>query len=104
MHGTNRQNAAAESYAPNSPSPHPENHANLTSEVSLLQSYLPSTPSAESIGSSISEIIASLEESVKSSKGVQGVVMKTLWEKLGDAAGAVDRKEIGKMVAEALKK
>jgi len=41
---------------------------------------------------------------VKNSKGVQGVVMKTLWEKLGDAAGAVDRKEIGKMVAEALKK
>lgn len=30
--------------------------------------------------------------------------MKTLWEKLGKAADVVDRKEIGKLVSEALKK
>ena len=30
--------------------------------------------------------------------------MKSLMEKLGEAAGGVDRKEVGKMVAEALKK
>ena len=52
----------------------------------------------------INDIIGSLEESVKAGKGVQGVVMKSLWEKLGEAAGAVDRKEIGRIVAEALKK
>ncbi len=41
---------------------------------------------------------------MKSSKGVQGVVMKSLWEKLGESAGGVDRKEVGKLVADALKK
>ena len=76
----------------------------MSSEVSLLQSYLPATPSIESITGYITEIIGSLEESVKAGKGVQGVVMKSLWEKLGEAAGAVDRKEIGRIVAEALKK
>jgi len=69
-----------------------------------LQSYLPTAPSLESVKASIDEIIAGLEESVRSSKGVQGVVMKTLWDKLGEAAGGLDRKEIGKSVAEALKK
>lgn len=39
---------------------------------------------------------------MKSSKGVNGVVMKSLWEKLGDAATYVDRKEIGKLVADTL--
>ncbi|KAK1920904.1 Yqey-like protein-domain-containing protein [Papiliotrema laurentii] len=102
--GIKDRNTAAESYAPGSPSAHEDNYTNLTNEIKLLQSYLPSAPSAESIGNSISEIIASLDESVKQSKGVQGVVMKALWEKLGESAGGVDRKEIGKLVADALKK
>ena len=70
----------------------------------MLQSYLPTAPSLDSVKASIDEIIAGLEESVRNSKGVQGAVMKTLWEKLGEAAGGLDRKEIGKSVAEALKK
>ena len=44
-----------------------------------------------------------LSDEVRSSKGAMGSVMKGLWEKLGDSAQAVDRKEIGKMVGEMLK-
>jgi uncharacterized protein YqeY len=73
-------------------------------EISLLQSYLPTAPSQESITSSIQEIIGSLEESARSQTGVQGTVMKSLWEKLGAGAEVVNRKEIGKLVAEKLKK
>lgn len=72
--------------------------------MDLLKSYLPTSPSVESMTKTVEEIIGSLEESVRSSKGVQGVVMKTLWEKLGSAAGTVDKKEIGKVVADLLKK
>ena len=78
-------------------------HQNLQSEITLLQSFLPQSPSLESISGSINEVIANLSDEVRNSKGAVGVVMKNLWQKLGDSAMAVDRKEIGKMVGEMLK-
>lgn len=93
---------AAESYSPSSSSPHPEMYRNLQSEISLLQSYLPQSPSPEALTQSIQEVITDLSE-VRDSRGAAGAVMKGLWEKLGDAGQAVDRKEIGKMVGEMLK-
>ncbi|CAD6576830.1 MAG: hypothetical protein TREMPRED_001779 [Tremellales sp. Tagirdzhanova-0007] len=94
---------AAESYSPSSSSPHPKMHQNLQSEITLLQSFLPPSPSSESLSGLINEVIVGLSDEVRSSKGAMGSVMKGLWEKLGDSAQAVDRKEIGKMVGEMLK-
>lgn len=98
------QSQAAESYAPSSPSAHPENHEALMSEISLLKSYLPASPSSESIQGTIRETIESLEQSVRDGKGVTGAVMKELQKKMGDAWNVIDRKEVGKWVAEALKR
>jgi hypothetical protein len=45
-----------------------------------------------------------LEQSVRDGKGVTGAVMKELQKRMGDAWNVVDRKEVGKWVAEALKR
>lgn len=78
-------------------------HQNLQSEISLLQSFLPQSPTAESLSQIIQETIDSLDEEVRRSKGAVGAVMKGLFGKLGDAGLAVDRKEVGKMVGDMLK-
>ena len=78
-------------------------YANLLSEIDLLKSFLPHSPSAESLSQSISEVISSLSEEVRHSKGAVGAVMKSLWEKLGKEGTAVDRKEVGRLVGEMLK-
>ena len=49
-------------------------------------------------------IIDSLSEEMRASKKVQGTVMQSLWDGLGDEGKAVDRKEVGRMVADMLKK
>jgi len=98
------QTQAAESYAPSSPSAHSENHSALMSEISLLKSYLPASPSPESIQGTIKETIESLEQSVREGRGVTGAVMKELQKTMGDTWNVVDRKEVGKWVAEALKR
>ena len=95
---------AAESYAPGTASAHEENFANLQQEVELLQSYLPLSPTAETVKGYIDEIIADLSEDVRARKGVTGSVMKALWDKLGEAKSLVDKKEVGKWVNEALKR
>jgi hypothetical protein len=41
---------------------------------------------------------------VREGKGVTGAVMKELQKTMGDAWNVVDRKEVGKWVAEALKR
>ncbi|KAK8861346.1 hypothetical protein IAR55_002165 [Kwoniella newhampshirensis] len=95
---------AAESYAPSSPSPHPENHASLLTEIDLLRSFLPPIPSATSLQQSISKIIASLPDDVRGSKGAAGKVLGVLWEQLGESKAGVDKKEIGKWVQDALRR
>lgn len=103
------QNQAAESYAPNSPSPHPENHSSLLNEINLLRTYLPTAPSSDQLRTIITEIISGLTNDSKGAKGNSnanaaiGEVMKSLWEKLGDQKAGVDKKEVGKLVSELLK-
>jgi uncharacterized protein YqeY len=97
------QTQAAESYSPSSPSPHPEMHQNLQSEIALLQSFLPQSPSTEIMTRTIQEAIDILSDETRGSKDAIGAVMKAVLEKVGDAGQAVDRKEIGKLVGEMLK-
>lgn len=52
----------------------------------------------------IDETLASLSDEVRSGKGAMGAAMKAVLERLGAAAGAVDRKEVGRLVGEGLKK
>jgi len=73
-------------------------------EIQLLKSYLPESPSPESIQGTIRETIDALEQSVREGKGVTGAVMKELQKKMGDTWNVIDRKEVGKWVAEALKR
>lgn len=98
------QREAALAYAPTSPSPHPENHSALTNEITLLQSFLPSAPPPEALKELIQSVVDSLEEGVRGSKGAVGVVMKGVMEKLGESAAGADRKEVGRIVGELLKK
>jgi uncharacterized protein YqeY len=97
------QREAAMSYAPSAPSSHPEHHAALISEIDLLQSYLPAAPTGEAITRLVSQVIDALSDEARMNKGAVGMVMKGVMEKLGEAAAAVDRKELGKMVGELLK-
>lgn len=73
-------------------------------EIDLLKRYLPPTPSPDSLQGTIREVIEGLEEEVKAGRGVTGAVMKELQKKLGDSWSVIDRKEVGKWVAEALKR
>lgn len=73
-------------------------------EINLLKSYLPATPSPDSIQATIRETINSLEQDVRAGKGVTGAVMKELQKRLGDSWNIIDRKEVGKWVADALKR
>lgn len=73
-------------------------------EINLLKSYLPATPSPENIQAMIKETIDGLEPDVRAGKGVTGAVMKELPKRLGESWNVVDRKEVGKWVAEALKR
>ena len=98
------QREAANLYAPSGPSPHAEQHSSLTSEVDLLSSFLPAAPSAAEVQKMIDEALGSLTAEVRSGKGAMGAAMKAVLERLGVAAGAVDRKEVGRLVGEGLKK
>ncbi|GFZ42833.1 hypothetical protein JCM24511_00551 [Saitozyma sp. JCM 24511] len=102
--GVEKRREAALAYAPTSPSPHPENHSALTNEITLLQSFLPSAPPPEALKELIQSVVDSLEEGVRGSKGAVGVVMKGVMEKLGESAAGADRKEVGRIVGELLKK
>ncbi|ORX36370.1 hypothetical protein BD324DRAFT_651609 [Kockovaella imperatae] len=94
---------AAEQYAPSAPGAHEENHANLLAEIDVLQSYLPQGPSDEQLKLEVETIIKGLPEDVRSSKSVQGAVMKSLWENLGESSKYADKKQVGKMVSDMLK-
>ncbi|WVR04064.1 hypothetical protein IAU60_001063 [Kwoniella sp. DSM 27419] len=102
--GISQRTQAAESYAPTSASPHPDNHSSLLNEINLLKSFLPTGPTAEVIQAGINKIIAALPGDVRGSKSAAGKVMSLLWEELGEGKAAVDKKEVGKWVQEALKK
>lgn len=73
-------------------------------EIDLLKRYLPASPSSDSIQGTIREAIESLDAEVRAGRGVTGAVMKELQSRLGDSWGVVDRKQVGKWVAEALKR
>lgn len=73
-------------------------------EINLLKGYLPASPSPDSIQAIIKEVIDGLEPDVRAGKGVTGAVMKELPKKMGNSWTVVDRKEVGKWVAEALKR
>ncbi|ODN80777.1 hypothetical protein L202_02928 [Cryptococcus amylolentus CBS 6039] len=102
--GLTQRTQAAESYAPSSPSAHPENYASLTKEIALIRSFLPAAPSEEAVQAAVTKIIQALPEDVRSSKGAAGKVLQTLWEELGDGKAAVDKKAVGKWVQDSLKK
>lgn len=97
------QKAAAESYAPGSPSAHEGNYSELMNEISLLSGYMPTAPTPEAVQAAIDEIVAGLDAEVRASKGATGAVMRALWEKLGDARAAVDKKDVAARVGKALK-
>lgn len=98
------QREAANLYAPSGPSPHAEQHSALSSEVSLLSSFLPAAPSASDVQALIDETLGSLSAEVRNGKCAMGAAMKAVLERLGESAGAVDRKEVGRLVGEGLKK
>ncbi|WWC59969.1 uncharacterized protein I303_102532 [Kwoniella dejecticola CBS 10117] len=102
--GISQRTQASEAYAPSSSSPHPENHSSLQNEIKLLQSFLPESPSTEILQQLIDKILANLSDEVRASKGVAGQVINGLWEQLGDQKGGVDKKLVGKLVQDALKK
>ncbi|WRT65455.1 uncharacterized protein IL334_002398 [Kwoniella shivajii] len=102
--GISQRTQASESYSPSSPSPHPENYSSLQKEIDLLRSFLPKSPSNEIIQTLVDKVIGALPDDIRSSKGAAGKVIAGLWEELGDKKGGVDRKVVGKMVQEALKK
>lgn len=50
------------------------------------------------------QVLRGLSEAERGEKGVQGTVMRRVGEVLGEGAGAVDRKELGRVVGEAVKR
>ena len=99
---TDAQTVAAESYAPDTPGAHPEMHAQLAAEIALLQAYMPTAPTGEAVQALVDEIVGGLPAD-KRGKSATGTVMKALWERLGDARAAVDKKDVARRVGEALK-
>jgi uncharacterized protein YqeY len=74
--------------------------ASFQNEIVLLRSYLPDAPSSEAVQAIIDEIVGSLE-----TRGTKqtGPVMKALWERLGESRASVDKKDVAKRVADALR-
>ncbi|KAL1410201.1 hypothetical protein Q8F55_004206 [Vanrija albida] len=101
--GIDKRRQAAEAYAPGTPGDHAENFATLNAEIKLLGSFLPVAPTPEAVQAIIDEIVAGLPEDQRKSKSVTGVVIKGLWERLGDARALVDKKDAAKRVSDALK-
>lgn len=71
--------------------------------MSLLQNYLPQAPEGDVLNGLIHGVVDALPQDVKQSRGAMGAAMKAVIDALGDAAAAVDRKEVSKVVADALK-
>ncbi|KLT41056.1 GatB/YqeY domain-containing protein [Cutaneotrichosporon oleaginosum] len=97
--GIAKRREAAESYAPGAPGASEEHYANFNNEIALLEKYMPEAPTPEAVQKIIDEIVASLETR---NKGQTGSVMKALWERLGEARAAVDKKDVAARVAKAL--
>ncbi|GMK54533.1 hypothetical protein CspeluHIS016_0111190 [Cutaneotrichosporon spelunceum] len=94
-----KRREAAESYAPGAPGASEEHYGNFMSEIALLEKYMPVAPTGEAVQKIIDEIVAGLETR---NKGQTGTVMKALWERLGEARAAVDKKDVATRVAKAL--
>lgn len=65
---------------------------------------MPEGPSVEAVQALIDEIVAALPEDVRNGRSATGQIMKALWEKLGDARAAVDKKDVAARVQAALRK
>lgn len=65
---------------------------------------MPAAPTAEAVQALIDEIVGALPGDVRAGRGATGQIMKALWERLGDARAAVDKKDVAARVAAALKK
>lgn len=65
---------------------------------------MPVGPSPEAVQAIIDEIVAGLPADVRSGRGATGQVMKALWERLGDARAAVDKKDVAARVQAAIGK
>lgn len=64
---------------------------------------MPAAPTPEAVQGFIDEIVAGLSAEVRASKGATGAVMRALWERLGDARAAVDKKDVAERVGKSLK-
>lgn len=60
---------------------------------------MPEAPTPEAVQALVDEIVAGLETR---NKAATGTVMKALWERLGEARAAVDKKDVAQRVAKAL--
>ncbi|BEJ11285.1 hypothetical protein CspHIS471_0107070 [Cutaneotrichosporon sp. HIS471] len=98
--GIAKRREAAESYAPGAPGASEEHYANFMDEIALLEKYMPVAPTGEAVQKIVDEIVAGLETR---NKAQTGTVMKALWERLGEARAAVDKKDVAARVAKALK-
>lgn len=65
---------------------------------------MPEAPTPEAVQAIIDGIVAGLPEDVRSGRGATGQVMKALWEKLGEARAAVDKKDVAARVQAAISK
>lgn len=92
------QRQASESY----PSDHP-NHASLLSEIALIESFLPQSISQDKLRETIGGIVDGMSEAQRSDKSATGKVLAALWEKVSKNE-VEDKKALGKMVGEMLRK
>lgn len=93
-----RQRQASESY----PSDHP-NYASLLSEIALIESFLPQSISQDKLRETIGGIVDGMSEEQRSDKSATGKVLAALWEKVSKNE-VEDKKALGKMVGEMLRK
>lgn len=65
---------------------------------------MPAAPTPEAVQAIIDDIVAGLPEDVRKSRAATGQVMKALWERLGEARAAVDKKDVASRVQAAIGK
>ena len=92
------QSQAAEAYDKDHPS-----RKQFQDEIAMISKFLPSTLPVEQITQILEGIVAGMSESDRSSKGATGQVLKAFWAvvKKGEVQ---DKKALGKMIGEMLKK
>lgn len=92
------QSQAAEAYDADHPS-----RKQFQNEIEMISKFLPSTLPVEQITQILEGIVAGMSEGDRSSKGATGQVLKAFWAvvKKGEVQ---DKKALGRMIGEMLKK